>query len=767
MMKKYIHSQDAYYKLSPKNSGETSINLSQEILQLIKPNLEKGSQTKISLKIYREDFVKAIGNILKLLPLYTSSSTSSSEVVADPTFFSKDFSSIATFFGNSLSKDYEVNLYYRQDGRIYFNELEDSASKFNMRRFLVEENSTMVFNKKNDLVELRLISDVVQEGKSGAYIRNVKFINYISNLGIAEKTWKNYLEVFVGLRKGAKEAADLIEENLGSRIIYYADEIDVANNLYEKMLHDARNDIWNQTASSAFKKYVEFLQKLNDGELDGLSVSVEKSLRKYIVVEMNCKDDQNTPKFAGDIMNLQKIFFGAPGTGKSHEIKKQTAGQSVVRTTFHPDSDYSTFVGAYKPTTIDVPLRDVSGHVVVENGNPVIESKIVYEFVEQAFLKAYVNAWTLLAENKPQFLIVEEINRGNCAQIFGDLFQLLDRNDFGFSDYPIIADSDLKKFLSKIFKNLNIDDGLIQGEYEKSEDGKSIAERVKSGEVLLLPKNLYIWATMNTSDQSLFPIDSAFKRRWDWKYIPIDTKKENWSIKVNGSAYSWSDFLEKVNEKIGSTTSSEDKKLGFYFCKACKNEISADRFVSKALFYIYNDVFKDYGYEDPMFKNDGKVMPFQSFYNTDGSVNETVVDILLKNLNVLKNSEVIAGDDEESEDSDSSGKDLTRYTINGEGSFPKRQVATEAIKKYIELNPGKTAAEVVADWKTLGNVVSHFVETQEEYDGRQDNSKRSNEVACGSEKFYVSHNGWEPNSIQRLMNAVNAKDWGITLAKAE
>lgn len=467
----------------------------------------------------------------------------------------------------------------------------------------------------------------------------------------------------------------------------------------------------------------------------------------------------------------QLIYFGAPGTGKSHEIKKQTAGQSVVRTTFHPDSDYSTFVGAYKPTTKEIPVTTVIGTKAVpvedSQGNPVIESKIVYEFVEQAFLKAYVNAWTLLAENKPQFLIVEEINRGNCAQIFGDLFQLLDRNDFGFSDYPIIADSDLKKFLSKAFKNLNIDDGLIQGEYEKSEDGKSIAERVKSGEVLLLPKNLYIWATMNTSDQSLFPIDSAFKRRWDWKYIPIDTKKENWSIKVNGSAYSWSDFLEKVNEKIGSTTSSEDKKLGFYFCKANNTEISADRFVSKVLFYIYNDVFKDYGYEDPMFKNDGKVMPFQSFYNTDGSVNETVVDILLKNLNVLKNSEVIAGDDEESEDSDSSGKDLTRYTINGEGSFPKRQVATEAIKKYIELNPGKTAAEVVADWKTLGNVVSHFVETQEEYDGRQDNSKRSNEVACGSEKFYVSHNGWEPNSIQRLMNAVNAKDWGITLAKAE
>ncbi len=515
MIRKYVHSQDAFYKLSPKKSGETSINLSQEILQSISPNLEKGTQEKIIFTIYREDYVKAVGHILKLLPLYTSSSTSSTEVSCNPSFFAKDFSAIGSFFGENETKSYEVNLYYRQDGRIYLNNLEDPLSKFNIRHFLIEENTTMTFENANGSIVLRLISEQI------------------------------------------KDPASIME----------------------------------------------------NGE---------------------------------NKMSLQQIFFGAPGTGKSHEIKKQTADQSVVRTTFHPDSDYSTFVGAYKPTTIDVPLRDVSGHVVVENGNPVIESKIVYEFVEQAFLKAYVNAWTLLVENKPQFLIVEEINRGNCAQIFGDLFQLLDRNDFGFSDYPITADKDLQKHLKKAFENLNISGADIEGEYEESND--SIAAKVKSGEVLLLPKNLYIWATMNTSDQSLFPIDSAFKRRWDWKYIPIDTKKENWSIRVNGSAYSWSDFLEKVNEKIGSTTSSEDKKLGFYFCKASNTEISADRFVSKVLFYIYNDVFKDYGYEDPMFKNEGKVMPFQSFYNTDGSVNETVVEILLKNLGVKNLSGSVVGD---------------------------------------------------------------------------------------------------------------------------
>ena len=151
---------------------------------------------------------------------------------------------------------------------------------------------------------------------------------------------------------------------------------------------------------------------------------------------------------------LQQIFYGAPGTGKSHEIKKVTKGKSVIRTTFHPDSDYSTFVGAYKPTMEDTETMVVP--VVVNNGislqekGTFVEKRIVYKFIMQAFLKAYLGAWKKYTDRKsdeaePQFLVIEEINRGNCAQIFGDLFQLLDRNDEHFSEYPIESDTDLQR----------------------------------------------------------------------------------------------------------------------------------------------------------------------------------------------------------------------------------------------------------------------------------------------------------------------------------
>lgn len=233
---------------------------------------------------------------------------------------------------------------------------------------------------------------------------------------------------------------------------------------------------------------------------------------------------------------LQQIYYGAPGTGKSYEINEITKNHSAIRTTFHPDSDYSTFVGAYKPVMSQVELRDVSGHVVIEDGKKLMEERITYKYVKQAFLKAYLAAWQKYAnvgECDAQFLIIEEINRGNCAQIFGDLFQLLDRGDSGFSTYPIEADTDLQAEISKAFgeggeyalgEGFNIE-GVVSGY-----DG--ITEAVKEGRVLLLPNNLYIWATMNTSDQSLFPIDSAFKRRWDWKYVKITDAKKGMEDKM-------------------------------------------------------------------------------------------------------------------------------------------------------------------------------------------------------------------------------------------
>ena len=326
---------------------------------------------------------------------------------------------------------------------------------------------------------------------------------------------------------------------------------------------------------------------------------------------------------------LQQIFYGAPGTSKSHEVKKQTAEAEkqgrVFRTTFHPDSDYSTFVGCYKPTkeTSNVlslhklhelypefkkmvdnrPLHRFIAKYYnsfklltekeaesvfdnIETASTVtaevpklmaaIEelksaASISYSFVPQAFTRAYVKAWQT---DEPVFLIIEEINRGNCAQIFGDLFQLLDRNDDGYSCYPIDADTDLCQHL-------------------ENELGKE-SEGIKNGK-LRLPSNLHIWATTNTSDQSLFPIDSAFKRRWEWVYRPIGYKNSNWTIEIGDKKYNWVDFQRAINQKIYDVDNSEDKQLGDYFVNADRTgfKISADTLLNKILFYIWNDVCKD------------------------------------------------------------------------------------------------------------------------------------------------------------------------------
>ena len=380
---------------------------------------------------------------------------------------------------------------------------------------------------------------------------------------------------------------------------------------------------------------------------------------------------------------LQQIFYGAPGTGKSHTIKEVTENQpkeNVFRTTFHPDSDYSTFVGCYKPTKVktikrhrlNLSIEDlareldnyyssdesgkisgiqkfcfeyypyIDGKYMSVNVKKLLElagvpkdynveinkyikfchlfpeqdpGKITYEFIPQSFTKAYIRAWQT---EDPVYLIIEEINRGNCAQIFGDLFQLLDRGNNGCSEYSIKADNDLATFIA---------------EQLSSSERIDIPERVKNGDELVLPSNLYIWATMNTSDQSLFPIDSAFKRRWDWKYVPIDINKENWTIKTATKEYSWSLFLQKINDEIDDTTHSEDKMLGFYFCKADDGVISSEKFVGKVLFYVYNDVFKDYGFSREMFKgDDGKIISFHSYYNSDGSIDENKVEKFLDNL---------------------------------------------------------------------------------------------------------------------------------------
>lgn len=469
-------------------------------------------------------------------------------------------------------------------------------------------------------------------------------------------------------------------------------------------------------------------------------------------------------------LSLQQIFYGAPGTGKSHTIKEETKESDVIRTTFHPDTDYSTFVGAYKPTTALLPICDELGQPMKIGATTLHKEQIVYEFVAQSFLQAYVNAWKKFDKDDKQYLVIEEINRGNCAQIFGDLFQLLDRNDYGFSDYPIKADADMKRQLQKAFAGLVIaQKDKINAMYE----GKDIVSQVLNGDILLLPNNLYIWATMNTSDQSLFPIDSAFKRRWDWTYMPISDAEKNWIIEVDGNNYDWWLFLEKINEKIGSTTNPEDKKLGYFFCKAQDGVISAKTFVGKVIFYLWNDVFKDYEFGDAIFNDeDGSKLSFDKFYTSEGNNSKVVeekVALFLKNLGLIpieiskEESEI---EDEDGNTPESNSRNYDKFTVNDGAECAKNKLAIECIKEYIKLNPDITAQEVYEKWTSLGSIVPHFIETKEQFDSRTDNSKRSDAVDCYGIPIYVARNGYGSNGkADILMKLVNEKNWGITIKK--
>ena len=415
-------------------------------------------------------------------------------------------------------------------------------------------------------------------------------------------------------------------------------------------------------------------------------------------------------KKGSSISNRQIIYFGAPGTGKSYEIDRITKRKEVIRTTFHPDSDYSTFVGAYKPTSIEVPVRDVTGKVIVENGKQVTENRIVYEFVEQAFLQAYTKAWIAYADKadgekaEEQYLVIEEINRGNCAQIFGDLFQLLDRNGYGFSDYPITADKDMKKQLTKAFDKKTIADAeRINNIY-----GKDIVSQVLSGDILLLPDNLYIWATMNTSDQSLFPIDSAFKRRWDWKYMPICEGKDNgvslgWKIKVKGHLYDWWQFVEKINAEINEQTKSDDKKLGYFFCKAQGGIVSAETFVSKVIFYLWNDVFKDQAFASDIFRDGEEELTFNKFYDVNANgkavVKEDKVELFLQNLGVEVVDETADNSDGEEVIDDTESD--SRRVLHVE--FADETIAIKRFPQYLQVlqKIGLDKAEAVASEKQI------------------------------------------------------------------
>ena len=258
-------------------------------------------------------------------------------------------------------------------------------------------------------------------------------------------------------------------------------------------------------------------------------------------------------RIPNQIQNCKKrnvIYFGAPGTGKSYNLNQdkdellKNYPNNYERVTFHPDYSYANFVGTYKP--------------VPENGS------ITYKYVPGPFMRILKKA--LNNPNEPYLLVIEEINRANVAAVFGDVFQLLDRNEENISEYDIATSEDMKSYLKE--------------------------------DKIVLPQNLFIWATMNSADQGVFPMDTAFKRRWDFKYFSINNNEElieNTRTIINGEEVNWNTLRKQINDELLSYKINDDKLMGPFFAfnefmnQEIPEETFKDIFKNKIIMYLFED----------------------------------------------------------------------------------------------------------------------------------------------------------------------------------
>lgn len=289
----------------------------------------------------------------------------------------------------------------------------------------------------------------------------------------------------------------------------------------------------------------------------------------------------------------QKILFGCPGTGKSHKVDNEILddlgidkdSDNVIKCVFHPEYTYGDFMGKLMPLT--------------KNGTP------SYNYYIGHLLRAVALACKNFKTNEENparvVLVIDEINRGNTAAIFGSIIQLLDRDDNGWSSYAIcLSDMEHQQLLSEIlsqYLTFNTHGKLTS---KVDCDKLSFIDEKK----LKLPPNFYIVGTMNTSDESIYYMDSAFKRRWDWEYIDLKEKGttpsenlDNWIVKIGEDEIEWCHFVDKLNDFIkdqaGSIRRVEDKQIGYWFIKATDNEtISEDQIKNKLMFFLWDSVFQ-------------------------------------------------------------------------------------------------------------------------------------------------------------------------------
>lgn len=308
------------------------------------------------------------------------------------------------------------------------------------------------------------------------------------------------------------------------------------------------------------------------------------------VLSEEIPEDKIDPILGKEIAEPRNLIYcGAPGTGKSYQLDedaKPLFHENITRVTFYPDYTYSQFVGCYRPRTDE-------------------KDDITYGYVAGPFLDTYLKACT--HPDNDYVLVVEEINRANSAGVFGDLLQLLDRYADGGSKYPVVVPDDMGKCIKDRLKELTDEEKKnIESHYEQDMDFSEFCAFMTSA--LSLPPNMYIWATMNSADQGVFPMDTAFKRRWDFRYIGINENEtakviiDNKDMLLNEVGVSWgkgktnwNNLRKAINGFLSKEVKvNEDKLLGPFFLdpSGLYGDRFADVFKDKVLLYLYEDACK-------------------------------------------------------------------------------------------------------------------------------------------------------------------------------